>query len=107
MALLRSLTHGIRNLMLRTARERDVADEVEQYFEEAVAAQIEHGMTAEEARRTIRMEAGTMSITRAQVNSFGWENSVSSLFSDLRFAARQLIKHRSFTLTATLPLALR
>jgi putative ABC transport system permease protein len=106
MALLRSLIHGIRNLLRPTGRDRDVADEVEQYFEEAVAAQIERGMTVEEARRTIRMEAGTMSAVRQQANSYGWENAVSSFFSDLRFATRQLAKHRAFTLTATLTLAL-
>ena len=106
MALLRSLIYGIRNLMQRPARQRDVADEVEQYFEEAVAAQIERGMTAEEARRTIRMEVGTMSVAREQANSYGWENAFSAFFSDLRFAARQLAKHRAFTLTATLTLAL-
>ncbi|WP_058187868.1 ABC transporter permease [Terracidiphilus gabretensis] len=106
MAFLRSLIYGIRNLLRRTKRERDIADEIERYFEEAAAAQVEHGMTAEEARRTIRMEAGTMSSARAQANSYGWENSVSSFFSDLRFAARQLARHRAFTVTATLTLAL-
>ena len=106
MALLRSLIHGIRNLLRRTDRERDVAEEVEQYFQEAVSYQIERGMTAEEARRTTRMEAGTMSKAREQVNSYGWENTISAFFSDFRFAARQLAKHRAFTLTATLTLAL-
>ncbi|MGA2251646.1 ADOP family duplicated permease [Terracidiphilus sp.] len=106
MALLRSLVHGIRNLLRRTDRERDVAEEVEQYFQEAVSYQMERGMTAEEARRNTRMEAGTMSKAREQANSYGWENAVSTFFSDLRFAARQLAKHRAFTLTATLTLAI-
>src|ERR1700744_1902914 len=106
MALLRPLVHGIRNLLRRTKRERDVTDEVEQYFDEAVAAQVQRGMTIEEARRTVRMEIGTMSTAKEQANSYGWENAVNAFFSDLRFAARQLAKHRAFTLTATLTLAL-
>jgi putative ABC transport system permease protein len=106
MALMRSLIHGIRNLLRRKDRERDVAEEVEQYFQEAVSYQMERGMTAEEARRTTRMEAGTMSKAREQANSYGWENTISAFFSDLRFAARQLAKHRAFTLTATLTLAI-
>jgi predicted permease len=103
---LRSLFHGIRNLLWRSKRQRDVADEVEQYFEEAVAAQLERGMSAEEARRTIRMEAGPMTVAREQANSYGWENAFAAFFSDLRYAARQLVRHRAFTLTATLTLAL-
>ena len=106
MAFLRSLIYGLRNLLQRAKRERDAADEVEQYFQEAVAAQMERGLTREEAQRAIRMEAGTMSAARAQANSYGWENAVSAFFSDLRFSARQLAKHRAFTLTATLTLAL-
>ncbi len=47
-----------------------------------------------------------MSAAREKVNSYGWENAVSAFFADLRFAARQLAKHRAFTLTATLTLAL-
>ena len=106
MALWRSIVYGMRNLLRRTERERDVADEVEEYFQEAIAERMKRGMTAEEARRAVRMEAGTTSMAREQANSYGWENSVGAFFADLRFAARQLAKHRSFTLTATLTLAL-
>ncbi len=106
MALLRSLTYGIRNLMRRATRQRDAADEVEQYFEEAIRELMSRGLSAEEARRKLRMEAGSMSAAREQANSYGWENTVSAFFSDLKFAARQLVKHRAYALTATLTLAL-
>ncbi len=102
----RSLIYGLRNLARRKSREREIADEVEQYYAEAEAELIERGLTAEEARRTVRMEAGTISVVRERMNTYGWENAVSGFFADLRFAARQLMKHRAFTLTAVLTLAL-
>lgn len=106
MGLWRSLVYGLRNLARRRSREREIADEVEQYYEEAEAELIERGLTAEEARRAVRMEAGTMSVARERVSTYGWENAVNGFLSDLRFAARQLMKHRAFTLTAVLTLAL-
>jgi predicted permease len=106
MAIFRPLIYGLRNLLRRDVRERDVADEVEQFYEEEIAERMQRGMTAQEARRAVRMEVGTMSVVKEQANSYGWENAISAFFSDLRFAARQLAKHRAFTLTATLTLAL-
>jgi putative ABC transport system permease protein len=106
MAFSRSLFYGLRNLVQRRSREREIADEVEQYYEEAEAALIERGLTPTEARRTVRMEAGTMGVARDRVSAYGWESAVSGFFADLRFAARQLMKHRTFTLTGTLTLAL-
>lgn len=106
MSLWRQLSYGLRSLFSKADRDREVADEVEQYFEEATAAWMARGRTLGEARRAARLEAGSMTAARAQARSYGWENGVSSLMSDLRFAARQLRKHPGFTATATLTLAL-
>ena len=55
MSLWRQLTYGLRGFMRRKARDREVADEVEQYFEEAAAAWRARGLTAEEAKRAARL----------------------------------------------------
>ncbi len=106
MSIWRQLTHGLRALMNRQARDREVSDEVEQYFEEAAAAGIARGLTEQEAKRAARAELGNVAVTREQVRLYGWENSLTAFFGDLRFAARQLIKHSAFTATAALTLAL-
>jgi len=106
MFLWRQLGYGLRNLAHRTKREREVAEEVEQYFEEAEAAWRARGLSAEEARRAARLEAGTMTAAKERVNLYGWENAVRSFAGDLGFAGRQLRKHPVFTATATLTLAL-
>ncbi|HEU5350688.1 MAG TPA: ABC transporter permease [Terracidiphilus sp.] len=106
MSLWRQLTYGLRSLLRRSARDRDVADEVEHYFEEASAAGMARGLSRDEAKRDARLEAGSIAAAREQARSYGWENAALALIADLRFAARQLFKHRAFTVAATLTLAL-
>ncbi len=106
MSLWRQMTYGLRGLLRRGRREEDVRHEVAQYFEDAEAEWRERGLSAEEARRAARREAGSVAAARNHVSGYGWENGVTAFFADLRFAARQLWKHPSFTATAVLTLAL-
>ena len=106
MSLWRQLRYGWRGLRNRAAREQDVADEVAQYFEEAEAEWRERGLSPDEAKKAARREAGSMAVARERASEYGWENGVKVLMDDLHFAARQLRKHWSFTVTAVLTLAL-
>jgi predicted permease len=106
MSLWRQITYGLSGVFGRGRREEDVAEEVAQYYEDAEAELRERGMSAEEARRAVRREAGSMTAARDEVSGYGWENGVTAFCADLRFAARQLWKHPGFTATAVLTLAL-
>lgn len=106
MSLWRQIRFGLRKLVSRGAADKDAADEVQQYFENAMAAAKERGLSEEEARRAARSELGNMAAIREQVRSYGWENAVQTFASDLRFAARQLRSHRGFTVVSVLTLAL-
>jgi putative ABC transport system permease protein len=106
MSLWRQLTYGLRSLTNRAKHDRETAEEVEQYFEEAEAAWRSRGLSAEDARRAARLEGGSMASTKERMNAYGWENTARSFFGDLRCAGRQLWRHPVFTAAATLTLAL-
>ena len=54
MSLWRQLTYGLRTLAHREKRDRDVAEEVEQYLEEATAAWVARGLSLEDAKKAAR-----------------------------------------------------
>ena len=106
MSLWRQITYGLRNLIHSHDHDQDIADEVQQYFEEATAAWRLRGLSEEDAKRAARREIGNLNVVKERVNLYGWENIARAFWNDLRFAWRQLLKHPIFTATAVLTLAL-
>ena len=102
MSLWRHLTYGLRTLLHRTVRDREVADEVAHYYEQAAADLTSRGLSPEEARR----ESRSHTTVQEQLRSYGWENALAAFARDLRFALRQVWKHPAFAATAILTLAL-
>ncbi len=106
MCLWRQLTRGFRVLTHRKAADQDVADEIDDYLEQAKAAGIARGLAPEEARRAARMELGSVAAVREQVRSQGWENLIGTLLTDLRYAARHLRNNPGFAAVSVFTLAL-
>src|SRR5262245_49382509 len=102
----RELARGLRGLVNRSAADRDIADEVEHYLEEAAASFEASGMSPEEARLAARREIGSLTAVREQVRAYGWENLVETTLSDVRYAARRLRRYPAHALVAALTLAL-
>lgn len=101
MSLWRQLWYGWRGLRDRAGRERDVADEVAQYFEEAEAEWRARGLSADEAKKVARRESGSLAVARESASEYGWENGVKVFMDDLWFAVLHLWKHPAFTVMAS------
>lgn len=106
MSLWQHATRGLRSLLNRSAADRDIADEVEHYFDEAAASLQSTGLSPEETRRVVRLELGHVMGVQERVRAYGWENAVEAIGADLRYAVRLLRKTPGFAITAIGTLAL-
>jgi len=93
-SLWRQLFIGARALAAPTAAQRDVADEVRHYLEEAAAERQATGLSAHEARRAVHVDLGSATAIEEQIRDAGWEAAIARTFEtvsqDLRFCLRSL-----------------
>jgi putative ABC transport system permease protein len=106
MGLRTRLSSLSRNLFSKRRTERELDDEVHSYVQLLTDEKIRDGVSAEQARRTTRIELGGIEQVKEQVRQARAGHLLESFGRDLRITFRGLRKKPGFTIVVVLSLAL-
>ncbi|MGO8785889.1 MAG: ADOP family duplicated permease [Terriglobia bacterium] len=96
----------LRALFRRSKPADDLAEEIRSHLEIEEQENLESGMTPDEAHYAALRRFGNVTLAQERSREmWGW-NSVETLWQDLRFGFRMILKNRGFTAVAVLTLAL-
>src|SRR5947199_3927382 len=106
MSLLRNIASGLRSLLRKEQFDRELDEELRAYQEMAAEEKMKDGLSRQEALRAVRLERGSLEVSREIVRSGSWESVVDTLWRDFLFAFRLLRKNPGSTAAVVVALAL-
>src|SRR5438552_6050758 len=106
MSLLRNLSDGLRFLFRKEQVSRELDEELNGFLEMAVEEKVKQGLSRKDALRAVRLERGSLDVTKEIVWSARWETFVETLWRDLRFAVRVLRKSPGLMFAVVLSLGI-
>src|SRR5215475_4695727 len=92
--------------MRRNQFDRELEEEMRFHLEMKAQENSEAGMGPEEARYAARRQFGNQTLLQEVSREMWGVRSIETLFQDLRYGMRLLMRHKGFTTVAALSLAL-
>ncbi len=101
-----ALIRRIRNLLSRSKMEREINAELQAHIEMRIEDNLAEGMSREQARRDAFVRFGSPTATKERVAGMDAALGLDSIWSDIRFSSRQLLRNPGFAVVAILVFAL-
>src|SRR2546429_9590200 len=86
MSLLRNIASGLRSLLRKEQFDRELDEELRAYQEMAAEEKMKDGLSRQEALRAVRLERGSLEVSREIVRSGSWESVVDTLWRRFFFS---------------------
>jgi predicted permease len=96
----------LRQLFTRRRRYDELSESIREHLDEKIEDMIDRGMTREEAECKARREFGNVTLIEQRSREVWQWQMLESVWADTKFAARQMRKSLTFTVTCVLTLAL-
>ena len=101
-----SLVHRLGNLARRPQLDSEIEDELQSHVDLCIDDNLARGMSPAEARRDALVRFGNRVVTKERVMGEDVTLVIESIWADLRYGVRQLLRNPGFATTAILVLAL-